>query len=123
MCVFSKMLSLIPVMTLFLFSFTLLFCIIIIIYPTNPPQSTIHIKICTTQFLLDYFLIFSIRQYVYFFLYNFNSHPTTKKIITSRNIFLVNQEKESKRYFLNFVINLKSEIITRNHLMVLKPES
>ena len=38
-------------------------------------------------------------------------------------VFLENQERESKRYFLNFVTNLKSEIIMRNHLMVLKPES
>ena len=34
-----------------------------------------------------------------------------------------NQERESKRYFLNFVTNLKSEIIMQNHLMVSKPES
>ena len=46
-----------------------------------------------------------------------------KKNYQSRNIFLENQERESKRYFLNFVTNLKSEIIMQNHLMVSKPES
>ena len=48
---------------------------------------------------------------------------SNQKIIKSRNIFLENQERESKRYFLNFVTNLKSEIIMQNHLMVSKPES
>ena len=47
----------------------------------------------------------------------------TKKLSKAEIYFFRKSRKRIKRYFLNFVTNLKSEIIMQNHLMVSKPES